>query len=654
MLVTVPVASPQIFLAIAQDVMKQRGVADPEPTQIERLAEEISLAGLEPTKETDLAVTFDVPERVIDKVLGKVTKSEERILSGVDVPDTPRRDSRTRAETLSTVPSLDRSGLLEDAHDSPLAAYKLKLPKDGAHIEKYGVHLERLHLALTEYAKTASPVVAEALQGAGMKKILEQCAESIWTYVEPTITESACTFDKSERAQHMASRMADNFVRNIHLACERVTVDLEDVGKAFGLEGKPKLVDISSSGSDFHKGGKQVLMLTFIDATGEPKKIVYKPSDVESDALIVGNQKGSLATMLNATLPEDCRLPTYTILAKNPGSEHSGKLAVRESYGYIQFLESPPRTEREGRITVPESARMTKKELTTYLHQCGAWLATAVSFGIKDLHAGNLMVHHGRPFVIDLEFAFHGALARLKDTSLIGDGPLSGICGQFEMDLGLDRNHALKPSHSSIALEDGRALSLNRDLAPALYEGYLEGMFAVAANLPGFTQRLQAKDVQNSVGRYNVFSTGKLFDEGISALWGKAQLTKPIPEMEDLAETFATFGKDEIGIKANTLIHTWQDFMNGDLPAFYHRASSREVVDSAGRPIEGYLLPQPTVTATIGGLAELGTKKKALARMCAHLGELTSACNDKAAAREVIVGGVRFRKPEDSAQWSAA
>src|SRR5205085_100685 len=84
------------------------------------------------------------------------------------------------------------------------------------------------------------------------------------------------------------------FQQNVLTACKRV---LDDWGYLQGMfvsqknSFLDKLVGIRSTGSDFHKGGQQVLILTFSTTTGERLPIVYKPSDLEVDCLITGDTK---------------------------------------------------------------------------------------------------------------------------------------------------------------------------------------------------------------------------------------------------------------------------------------------------------------------------------------------------------------------------
>src|SRR5262249_27463055 len=145
------------------------------------------------------------------------------------------------------------------------------------------------------------------------------------------------------------------FQNNIRLACERVIADKRRIERffqdAYSDLTLRSLDRIESTGSDFHKGGKQVLTLEFsaiyIGRHIPPSrhqlqpgprvttfKLMYKPSDVEIDCLIAGKSDAinavmkprvfmteSLTEIFNAlcvqqqaNLPNALPLPTYRIL----------------------------------------------------------------------------------------------------------------------------------------------------------------------------------------------------------------------------------------------------------------------------------------------------------------------------------------------------
>ena len=128
------------------------------------------------------------------------------------------------------------------------------------------------------------------------------------------------------------------FEQNILTACGRI---LDDWGYLQGLFVDQKgsfldqLIDIRSTGSDFHKGGQQVLLLTFgMKPPGSSVRVVYKPSDLEVDCLIIGNtqavnifrpnfQQASLMEILNGLIKTYAnqaliQFPTYKFCPSLP------------------------------------------------------------------------------------------------------------------------------------------------------------------------------------------------------------------------------------------------------------------------------------------------------------------------------------------------
>ena len=203
--------------------------------------------------------------------------------------------------------------------------------------------------------------------------------------------------------------LREYFVENIRLACERITANWTEIENGFfdppNGETLDALYEFTCTGSDFHKQGKQVLILTFayttagapgfleerakrkrrnevarrsgntLNTQGYLRKVVYKPTDVEIDYRIMGNTArvhpvrlagpfenprqvpgaaatGSLMELMNTILAATVggwnaaeELPTYTILPYNPGSSIAGNPpgpATGNSYGYLEFLTNHP------------------------------------------------------------------------------------------------------------------------------------------------------------------------------------------------------------------------------------------------------------------------------------------------------------------------
>ncbi|MEM7393348.1 MAG: DUF4135 domain-containing protein, partial [Verrucomicrobiota bacterium] len=191
-------------------------------------------------------------------------------------------------------------------------------------------------------------------------------------------------------AGHALRRVTRNFVAFINEVCRNIETDREDIGNAF-FDGKPlqRLQRIEEAGGDLDRGGRQALRLWFeLDgASAGSGHVMYKPSDVEIDYLLVGDGRTvgyhaaggtygpgqaaglkSVSDLLNhfyredrvgfmvdvegreeerhGFAPETFCVPTYTILPRNPGSslerDGEGALPIRTSYGYVECLSHEP------------------------------------------------------------------------------------------------------------------------------------------------------------------------------------------------------------------------------------------------------------------------------------------------------------------------
>ncbi|HYV32472.1 MAG TPA: DUF4135 domain-containing protein, partial [Candidatus Binatia bacterium] len=247
-------------------------------------------------------------------------------------------------------------------------------------------------------------------------------------------------------------RITANFQANIREACERIIADRVNIQNLFidqfpGLT-LDSLKAIKSTGSDFHKGGKQVLILTFATSWWwgyipwwSDLKVVYKPTDLEVDCLLVGNtaavnnaiggpafQAHSLAEIFNARGAANPpagfeALPTYRILPRNPTSAlpmGPGGLPVRNAYGYIEHLgyeltgSQVPYTNLYFYGASDFLIFQYQNEvpiITDFYHRMGQWMALATVFSITDLHLENVRVTKYMPNLIDLEISLTEAFA---------------------------------------------------------------------------------------------------------------------------------------------------------------------------------------------------------------------------------------------------
>jgi hypothetical protein len=195
-------------------------------------------------------------------------------------------------------------------------------------------------------------------------------------------------------------RVTSMYIRYIREVCDHVLADWNTLATVF-FPGQQlvSLERIGLTGSDLHKGGKQVVILTFRTQAGSDVRLVHKPSDVEADYLLIGrsdrvrrgdggyvasNNPDAAVPLAEMSLVErinhymahqydvdgesngwrwargiwnslsgviTMQLPTYVILPRNPGSravegnDHS--LPVRNSYGYLEFLTHVPECDED-------------------------------------------------------------------------------------------------------------------------------------------------------------------------------------------------------------------------------------------------------------------------------------------------------------------
>lgn len=242
----------------------------------------------------------------------------------------------------------------------------------------------------------------------------------------------------------------------MRLACRRIKDNWTTIEAAlFPGDSLVALSSITTTGNDFHKGGKQVLILGFELANAiKSGLVVYKPSSVEIDCRIVGNTKivntykpqgytqtASLSELINKHNPARPRpegftsseLPTYTILPYNRGS-------VTDGYGYIQYLTRLPRVEgpftahsdmldkpaRKVASLSPDDVDRSDWVVSgpsagqVFYHQLGVLMAMAQAVSLCDLHVQNMIVHAKSPHLIDLEEALKHPMTKIEETYLTG------------------------------------------------------------------------------------------------------------------------------------------------------------------------------------------------------------------------------------------
>lgn len=476
----------------------------------------------------------------------------------------------------------------------------------------------------------------------------------------------ASFFGRHADLQARAQVVALQFSQYVTAACDRLLGDWADIQRYFfGGQAIANLLKIKATGSDTHKGGQQVAILTL---SGN-RRLVYKPTDVEWDALIAGDVESlaamanqlqgnaaatvarwnnvaatngfdaipglgtrrSLAQLFNSFLPTGDiftagkpRLPVYRILPCSAGSTLAvggdGSRNIRNSYGYIEFLYSDPVQDR----TFPSAQHASFRN---YSYQIGQWLALMVLGNIGDMHQENLFICNKRPYPIDMEVVNFGFCDHLDSTLLVSTGitNMPELVMKFGLVLEADRvlweyvkipdpngddymnnqafdvhQHQLTPAKADIAPGFSDALRVLRQRVPsfaAFMTGLLPGV-VVRRLVPGLGTADLFGHLRAVLGLSDVLVRQYCTQAAAPRLgawetkavqWRQAypaftELVEPRrqaatrQEAEDLntkglVPDFATYGAAA------------EDFIAGDIPAFYQAYGETRLLNSEGRPI---------------------------------------------------------------------
>lgn len=153
---------------------------------------------------------------------------------------------------------------------------------------------------------------------------------------------------------------------------QRLTIDRCDISSQF-FDSKPisTIKSLKLGQSDYHAGGKTVVLVDLELANSEPATIVYKPRCIQSEVAMQG-------LLENLSKEEVLDFATYQVLCK-------------DGYGYAEFIPS-------GRNQV-----QSETEITRFYQQLGGYLAIFHILGGGDLHFENILVADGNAFICDCE-----------------------------------------------------------------------------------------------------------------------------------------------------------------------------------------------------------------------------------------------------------
>ena len=481
-----------------------------------------------------------------------------------------------------------------------------------------------------------------------------------WTYQDyfsnVVLNADADTFAKNIQAFRKMYRipaaalqqLSANFQGNVFLACQRIIADRKPLTDFYrDLYERDftilSLQRIKSTGSDFHKGGKQVLILTFeivhtVDydtppilsaPSKEELKVVYKPSDLEVDCRIVGDSAAVnrvLVDFMTASLFEIYNRRLQTIKTTEP--DFTGEplttyrilprplLPIRDAYGYIQYLDhdlSGTAQQIFGYYPFGASDYLifqsqNKEEITrSFYRQEGALAALCGSFSLIDMHIENVRVKNYRPYLIDLEVSLTQKVDSILAASLLGDtGGITGI-NIAGKDFSWEIRNETTPGKADLARDSRTVYCHNRLWFAEAKRG--KNIVGVSKDdlLQGFTDGMrvlracqQNKEFQDWFGKLNhvivrhlPYGTSEFNDIRSELFIDNRDLTAELlPAQTEALRYFLTKGYNafqQAGDKAaepNFVVLTQTicgpDYLHLDIPVFYHRIGTTGIVDSRG------------------------------------------------------------------------
>jgi hypothetical protein len=168
-------------------------------------------------------------------------------------------------------------------------------------------------------------------------------------------------------------------------------------------------------GSDPHKGGQVVVFVNYHTLAGGMTKIVYKPGNLAIDRLLYGDDPGSVASQLGATMAN------YQV---NNLADAGATDERQRHYGYMQYVET------QG----PQNAG----DVQAVYNSLGENLAIAYVFGLRDIHHENFVLLQDRLLFIDMEaatgtFTGFGAMELGSLPNALAGKIANGLVGQSQV-----------------------------------------------------------------------------------------------------------------------------------------------------------------------------------------------------------------------------
>lgn len=334
----------------------------------------------------------------------------------------------------------------------------------------------------------------------------------------------------------------------------------------------------------------------------------------QSPAYEVPDEPRSLTEIVNALFKDDASsLPTYRILPRNPGSQLADD-GLRNAYGYLQYLTHEPELDevstspseasivealhaRLGEVEHPDWHTTSETIEQRFFAQCGRLMGLVLLASINDLHVENCIVHRCMPHLIDLESSFIGPLAEIGLSSF--PSACSKLSAPHDYFTVAANGYGHVPRHeiAKNRLVKGDGLAAPKDHRGIIFKSFVDTVAVLRSRDARALLEPWLKRVSHCVARCVPLPTTE-FQVLFRAYYGELSeydsREKWLAEQrkELIGKWLSTFERlhgqpQELWIKPNFAIaeSILDGLAEGDIPSFYHRLDSTDLLDSHGRVV---------------------------------------------------------------------
>jgi hypothetical protein len=374
----------------------------------------------------------------------------------------------------------------------------------------------------------------------------------------------------------------------------RLRADNALIGNLFGAAGGVTALDVM--GSDPHHCARRVVIVTY----GNGTRVVYKPTDLTFQLMLMGSPQSFVACALGYPLVANCR-SLFDLLNMDLPVVHIAAPRRNAGYGYMEFK--------------PKAANMTDQQADRFYYKMGRLIAVAAAFGITDLHKENVMATTAGPYLIDAEMGFSVAPqgsaplfivnhTKLEDALLARPPQYSQMGGTFAPYLdpaGWEANSISMPYdgnevNSSVPRAMGPGFRTAKPHALLILAGIQDGVDGVvAARDSAWNWLIQQFDRVNPLARV-LLNTQTMVIQHVAGVTAYLRGTLT----------------DE-GTAINGPFMSWMEWYGGmfnAVPAAFYPPRNRLVMYD----------PRPSIGVTAAAAAQAGIQTSTTADVRAHLG----------------------------------